>query len=65
VTLGDEELMLLVVLMLVIDSEGGQPLPDASGTWVGDDARDESVSVRTGTEGIEKETQSWKDDLSL
>jgi len=57
--------MLLVVLMLVIDSEGGQPLPDASGTWVGDDARDESVSVRTGTEGIEKETQSWKDDLSL
>lgn len=47
VKLGDGELMLLVVLTLVMDSEGGHVLLGASATCVGDDARDESVSVRT------------------
>lgn len=65
VMLGDGELMLLAVLMLVMDSEGGQDRFGPSATWVGDEPRDESVSVRTGTEDREKEAQSWTDDLSL
>jgi hypothetical protein len=44
--LGDGELMLLIVPMLVMDKDGGQVLFCPSATWVGDDARDESVSVR-------------------
>ena len=63
--LGDGELTLLFVLMLVMDNEGGEFLLGASATWVGDDARDESVSVRTGAEDMENEAQSWTDDLSL
>ena len=63
--LGDGELTLLFVLMLVMDNEGGEFLFGASATWVGDDARDESVSVRTGAEDTENEAQSWTDDLSL
>jgi len=46
VMLGDGELMLLIVPTLVMDKDGGQVLFCASATWVGDDARDESVSVR-------------------
>ena len=63
--LGDGELMLLFVLMLVMDSEGGEVRFGASATWAGDDARDESVSVRTGAEDTENDAQSWTDDLSL
>jgi hypothetical protein len=63
--LGDGELMLLFVLTLVMDSEGGEVLSGASATWVGEDARDESVSVRTGAEETENEAQSWTDDRSL
>jgi hypothetical protein len=63
--LGDGELTLLFVLMLVMDNEGGELLLGASATWVGDDARDESVSLRTGAEDRENEAQSWTDDLSL
>ena len=62
--LGDGELTLLFVLTLVIDSEGDVPF-GASATCVGDDAREESVSVRTGAEDTENEAQSWTDDLSL
>ena len=43
--LGDGELMLLIVPTLVMDKDGGH-LFCGSATWVGDDARDESVSVR-------------------
>jgi hypothetical protein len=63
--LGDGELTLLFVLILVIDNEGGEVLFGTSATLVGDDARDESVSVRTGAEDMENEAQSWTDDLSL
>ena len=63
--LGEGELMLLVVLMLAIDNVGGELVFGASATWVGDDARDESVSDRTGAEDREIEAQSWTDDLSL
>jgi hypothetical protein len=63
--LGDGELTLLFVLILVIDNEGGEVLFGTSATFVGDDARDESVSVRTGAEDMENEAQSWTDDLSL
>ena len=37
--LGDGELMLLFMLMLVMDSEGGEVWFSASATWVGNDAR--------------------------
>ena len=37
--LGDGELMLLFVLMLVMDSEGGEVWFSASVTWVGNNAR--------------------------
>ena len=63
--LGDGELALLFVLMLAMDSEGGEVPFGASATCVGDDAREESVSVRTGAEDKENEAQSWTDDLSL
>ncbi len=56
--LGDDELTLLFVLTLVMDSEGGDVPFGASATWVGDDAREESVSVRTGAEDMENEAQS-------
>lgn len=62
--LGDE-LTLLFVLTLVIDSEGGEVPFGASATCVGDDAREESVSVKTGAEDTVNEAQSWTDDLSL
>ncbi len=61
--LGDGELTLLFVLTLAMDSEGGEF--GASATCVGDDAREESVSVRTGAEDTENEAQSGTDDLSL
>ena len=58
--------MLLIVLTFVMDNDGGQVLLfGASATWVGEDARDESVSVRTCVDDTEKEAQSGTDDLSL
>jgi len=65
VMLGDGELMLLILPTLVMDKDGGQVLFCASATWVGDDARDESVSVRVRAEDTETDAQSWTDDLSL